>query len=669
MKRLAVIFTLFLISISLYSMPGKLLLIGGGTERSGMDGWNGEAFKWAVDQSENKKVAFITYSNSSATDWLPDHFVSDWGAEEGQNIVITGDNADDQVIYDSLMNYDVIYFKGGDQSQYYTLYNDTKTEQAIVDKFSEGGVICGTSAGLAILGGVDFTAINGSAYPDECLNNWNNNKVTLHNDFLETFMPGIIFDTHFVQRGRFARLLGFMANWKFIKGEDIAGIGLDDLTAMAVDTNKVGTVYGTGCANIYKTYTDVPFVELGNHFVIDSMMVQQLLQGCTYDFKTGEISGFSSQTQPEIKEETGNFTVLISGSDNLVKNAGLLDEFINNSGTADAPVIIITGSDKSLANSYQDEFLSRGVDVDVYSTDNAASDVNLAEDIPETEKFLLVGNTYTDFFDFINNSETGQKLMERLQEEDAVSAFIGDNSRFAGKVAISGYKVSGANYYAEMEYKNGLGLFSTTTVMPYTYLNSDYYENTAASVPYAMVQKDLTYGIWLTTDNFAKYQVDGEEVMLEPFGSMPVMVIRNRGTESGVSQQTSNGSGDPRQVAGFKNMNLSVIEGGINYKLGEIVDTTGDDNGDDSDTTTAVIPIEREVNLKIWQNRNNISIYWENMDYHLEVIDLAGKVCYMKQDNHDLTRFSSADMESGLYIIRLTSDHTGRTKTDKIWIN
>src|SRR5690606_14385596 len=128
---------------------------------------------------------------------------------------------------------------------YYNNYKDTKTTQAVVDKFQEGGVIAGTSAGMAILSGVVFTAENGSVYPDEALQDFTDTGITLADDFLPLF-PGYLFDSHFTERGRIGRLLPFMGNWYINRGKKITGIGVDDRTAICIDENKNGYVFGTG---------------------------------------------------------------------------------------------------------------------------------------------------------------------------------------------------------------------------------------------------------------------------------------------------------------------------------------------------------------------------------------------------------------------------------------
>ncbi len=92
---------------------------------------------------------------------------------------------------------------------------------------------------------------------------------------------------------------------------------MDDLTCMTVDENGLGTVYGTGCANIYMAGSNYSLN--GTKLLADTVHVIQLLHGCTYDFATGQ-AGFASldmQINTSGQEESGNYTVLASGSNLL----------------------------------------------------------------------------------------------------------------------------------------------------------------------------------------------------------------------------------------------------------------------------------------------------------------------------------------------------------------
>ncbi len=175
-----------------YAQPGRLLLVGGGAEKNGVSSWSTPAYRWA---GEGKRVAIIGTSTGS----LAPYFMQQCGAAWAKEFAIAShDSADSQLTYDTLVTYDVIFFRGGDQYDYYDLYRDTKLQDAVEYLYSQGGTICGTSAGMSILSSIVYTAENGSAYPDECIEDPNNQYVTLANDFMD-FVPGFVFDTHFAR--------------------------------------------------------------------------------------------------------------------------------------------------------------------------------------------------------------------------------------------------------------------------------------------------------------------------------------------------------------------------------------------------------------------------------------------------------------------------------------
>lgn len=664
-KKNVLIIIFFLIYASFLSataQTGNLLLIGGGTEYSGSESWNGEAFQWAVDKSTNKKVALISYNASSDSDWMPDHFVSDWGAVSAKNFVIDSrTEADEQATYDSLMNYDVLYIKGGDQFNYYSTYKNTKTEDAIRDKYEEGEVICGTSAGLAILAEVDFTAENGTVYPEECLLDWDNNYVTLANDFLNLF-PGYIFDSHFTERGRFGRLLGFLAYWSFTENEKITGLGIDDMTAMAVDENNIGRVFGTGCANVYQIPDNQSFVQKQKSFTVDSIHVKQLLQGCTVDFNTGEISGFEEFVEPLKNEETGNFTVLASGSDILTDNDLLLENFINEYGESSDSVLILTGSSHTDAINFKNTIIDYGADdAIIYSVDSQnAHNENLIEKINTYSKFLFINIDDNNFCEFIEG-DAGQILNSRIKKNGMTSAFIGDESRWAGNTVVVNYLESTASYYGNLEFHKGLNLLGETVIIPKTFSDNDIYENTSSAVPYTMVKDSLTYGIWLSAENHFEYSPDEDGTYLTSYGNIPVIILKSLGANAGFSEQTSRGTGEqnPRMIAGFDKMTMSLIGTDEKYKMG--------DNVDDNPPTTIDFPAESTARTidPIYLRDGDVKFELNAEDSLMEIYDLTGVKVMSKQIQSSETRIYTASLDSGVYLVKISNQHGIYTKAGK----
>ncbi len=403
------------------AMPGKLLVIGGGSEKSPLTAWNYLPYKWAIDNAPNKKVAIIAFEAETDT-WLSEYFTNTCGAVFAKHFNINSAGiANDQATYDSLVNYDMVFLKGGDQWDYYSTYKNTKTQEALEAIFNRGGVICGTSAGAAILSKVVFTAQMGSVYPYEAIENPMNNYMKLADDFLP-FLPGYLFDTHFAERGRLARLIGLVARWKFDEGQTITGIGIDDLTAFAIDTNMVGTVYGTGAINIIEAQSENSFSLGGTELIADSVKLTQLLHGCTYNLLTGEFTGLDQEFQIPLSQETGNYVLLASGTDNATQNNSMLAALRDSLGNSTDPVLILTGTNQTLANSLKTMLETTGTcTAEIFEASaSTASDAILHEKISSAKKILLAGNTWSVFQSFLNG-QNGILLRNKLKSKDRKS--------------------------------------------------------------------------------------------------------------------------------------------------------------------------------------------------------------------------------------------------------
>lgn len=661
MIRYLFLFAVSLVMVGAKAGPGKLLLIGGGSEKDTENSWNHAAYKWAVDNSANKKVAIIAYG--SATSWLPDYFMNECGATLATNFDISSTaTADAQVTYDDLMTYDVIFLKGGDQYNYYSTYRGTKTQQAIIDKYNAGGVICGTSAGLAVLSGVIYTAQNNSAYSDACLKNPYHNDIQLANDFFN-FFPGYIFDSHFTIRGRFGRLVAFMANWKFTQNENIKGIGVDEMTAMTIDENNTGTVYGIGSANIYEAFYDHTFSQNETKLIADSVKVTQLIQGCSINFSTGAISGFSQSRTPHIKEESGNYTIYASGSDVLSSNTGLIDDLVNQSANASDNILIITGSNQSLAGTYKTALTDAGAaNVVIYSTtSDMASNTDFEAAISSAKKIIFVNNYYADIMAFFEAGSAGLALKNKMISNKIILAFIGDNSRFIGRTVVTNYLTTDAAYNGDFIIKPGFNLLKTSVVIPNTFISSDFYENTSAAVPYAMITDTLTYGIWLNKDNYLKYEPNSEDKPhFYASGSSPVIILKNKGTKTGFSLQTAYGDGldNPPNFCGFENMTLSLIDESTPYQAGNTI------------TITSVKDIQQRTlpSFNYMIRNHQLIIDWPDNKYSVSLYNLSGQL--INSGNYqDRSEIPLTGLKQGIYIAKMQGNKSGDLVSKKIIIH
>ncbi len=631
---------------------GRMLIVGGGSEKNGASSWSTPAYRWA---GEGKKVAIVGTSTGS----LAPYFTQQCGAIYAKEFAIaTHDSADSQATYDTLAAYDVIFFRGGDQWEYYDLYRDTKLQEAVNFVFAKGGVIAGTSAGMHILSSIVFTAENGTVYPYECIENPNNQYVTLANDFMN-LVPGFVFDTHFAERGRFGRLVGFLANYSLNQNVAITGLGMDDMTCMTIDENGLGTVFGTGCANIYEDGSTYSLN--GTKLLADYINIVQLLQGCTYNFTTGQ-AGFETlnrQINTSQLEETGNYTILASGGSTLSNNQSMLNDLVNLSGSQTAEILLLTG-DTGLAAGFKDKLIELGsAGVTVFEANQqTGNDPDLATRINQVTKILFLKNDYPVFQQFMA-TPNGALLLQKLKSDGMISAFAGADARFAGKTVIENYLTPNAAYYAELTFGNGLSLLQQTVIMADTYLDNDIYENTAVSVPYVMAKDTLKYGIWLTNHNYMKFTPVDDKTTLTGFGTAPVMIVANSGTLAGFSTQTSTGNTAilPRMIAGFEHLQLSLIDYTTPFVMGN-AQPAG--IGDIVGRAKAVItpnPV-----------RNQLHFTWKYGNCRWEIITADGRNVLFGFSTDDTRQIEVSMLKPGFYILKLTEKSEGQTSSTKFII-
>jgi len=617
------------------SAQGKLVLVGGGSEDE--NGWSNEPYAWIVEHASNKKVAVISYTDED--NWIPDYFKS-LGAVTADNIKLDSRAKSDlQATYDLLMQYDAFFFKGGDQSFYYNYFKDTKTEQAIIDKFNAGGVMSGTSAGMAILSGVIYAALNNSVYPDVVLENFLNSDITLRDDFLP-FLPGIIVDTHLTERGRGARLMGFMANWYHSTGELITGVGVDDRTALCIDENKIGHVYGTGTVSIYNAGNFG--IANDNNMVSDSVHVTQLLYGNKINLETLKIlDGPDQAIIPEKTAETGNYEVILSGSEGLSSNLPLLTYFVEEAGEPGDSVLVVTNPGNG--HSIIGKLKTLGIDpvvLEISAAANASSRTLLRNNIRKSKKVLFVENDDEALFDFLNEGPTGELIYNHIRRNGIVTAFIGEDSRYAGKTFVTNHLNDElAAYYGELEYRPGLALLQTSTVMSNTYdeFTTDFYENTTAAIPFAIISEKLKYGVYLNRNSYLKfYQQSGLNVFKSE-GEFTTIIALNSGTTGELAFRPVNQAGDHRNYAGFSELRYVLLNGTEQLFVGVAQPSVDEPYVPEVITAT---PQDEVLSLKVFPNPSRNGIFHIRMapmsfPYTMTVSDPLGKVLQSRVISED----------------------------------
>lgn len=113
-----------------------------------------------------------------------------------------------------------LWIAGGDQTQYIKNWKGTALEQTLKILMSKNVPIGGTSAGLAVLGGYDFSGFNGTVTSAQALTDPYNTYMTFEPDPAAASTAGfisppafanMIFDSHLDSRDRMGRLVAFVS--------------------------------------------------------------------------------------------------------------------------------------------------------------------------------------------------------------------------------------------------------------------------------------------------------------------------------------------------------------------------------------------------------------------------------------------------------------------------
>ena len=139
---------------------------------------------------------------------------------------------------DRIGSSDIILFSGGNQSKISRIIKDTMTHKLICKRYqNERFTIAGTSAGAV-------------AMSDEMISGGRNGTIIRKNDLKMGkglgLMPGVIFDSHFINRRRFGRLAEAVA----LHPEKL-GVGLGEDTGVIIREGNILEIIGSGIVVIF----------------------------------------------------------------------------------------------------------------------------------------------------------------------------------------------------------------------------------------------------------------------------------------------------------------------------------------------------------------------------------------------------------------------------------
>ncbi|MCC7391466.1 cyanophycinase [Candidatus Sumerlaeota bacterium] len=188
---------------------------------------------------------------------------------------------------------EMIWFAGGDQSEYTDNWRGTKLQAAVQEAYNRGAVIGGTSAGMAIMGEFIFAPAGSAPTGQQALANPHASGNTLVAKLINSpLMEDIITDTHFHARDRMGRPLSWMARLR--EGGTtprIVAVAGDERASIFINKDRIGHVLsGAAGRAIFVMWEDDNTqrtqVTNGQPLVYSNVLRTKLYSGDTFDFNT-----------------------------------------------------------------------------------------------------------------------------------------------------------------------------------------------------------------------------------------------------------------------------------------------------------------------------------------------------------------------------------------------
>ncbi|SPJ24131.1 cyanophycinase [Palleronia abyssalis] len=272
--------------------PGPLVAIGGAEDKSDeadilrrVIGWSGKAAPVVgviTTASAIPDVVFEGYKETFET----------LGAAEVLDIRVR-DRADAaaDVFVDMIGRADVIFISGGDQMRLTNVFGGSATLAKIRARHAQGAVVAGTSAGAACQ---SQTMVYGGS-PDDSLRK---GAVKMAAGF--GFVDGVIIDTHFLQRGRFSRLMEVGAT-----NPGQLGVGLGEDAAVLFEGDVIRAI-GPGHVILVDsssiTGSNVFDLHDGEAVTVHNVTMHALISGYGYNLREKRVLGPNELAQMSLEQ-------------------------------------------------------------------------------------------------------------------------------------------------------------------------------------------------------------------------------------------------------------------------------------------------------------------------------------------------------------------------------
>ena len=281
-------------------MPGKLIAIGGAENKTSASAILRRIIDYAP--ADNREVAVVTTASG-----IPDEVFVGY-QDAFQQIGATGvhhvdvrlrENARADHHIELVGRCGIVFISGGDQLRLTNVLGASPLLAAIRQARAEGTVVAGTSAGAAAM---SATMIYNGAAADAL------RKGAVRMSAGLALVDGIVIDSHFLERGRFTRLMEVGAT-----NPEYIGIGLGEDAAAIVHNDHILEAIGSGHVIVVDStdlyYSDVAELSDGVPVAVSHVIMHALTSGHGFDLVARQFL-----REEELKATLGEISLENSGA-------------------------------------------------------------------------------------------------------------------------------------------------------------------------------------------------------------------------------------------------------------------------------------------------------------------------------------------------------------------
>jgi cyanophycinase len=258
------------------SPPGQVVIIGGAEDREGEAQILSEFVR--LCGGARARVSIIAAASENASELAASYaeVFRRLGAAEAHDLkILSRKDAGGAEALAAVGRASGVFFTGGNQVRITRTIGGTRLDALLHQRHAEGLVLAGTSAGAAIMSSVMITG--------------GPNTSALRAGGVELgpgmeFVPGVLIDQHFEERGRLRRLLSAVAQHP----HDI-GLGIDENTAAVVSGHRL-EVIGAGTVTVIDagdlTHTNLNELEKDELLAVCGVKIHFLPAGYRFDLQS-----------------------------------------------------------------------------------------------------------------------------------------------------------------------------------------------------------------------------------------------------------------------------------------------------------------------------------------------------------------------------------------------